>query len=58
MSQGLDSITIDNIRNYFRKARNYMLAYLEGYAGGKELEDQIKRYKKIYASHQRVAMAD
>ena len=28
--QGLDSITIDNIRNYFRKARNYMFAYLEG----------------------------
>ena len=56
--QGLDSITIDNIRNYFRKTRNYMFAYLEGYVGGKDLEDQIKRYKKMYVSHRRASMAD
>ena len=49
--QGLDSVTIDNIKNYYRKARNYMFAYLEGYVGGNELEEQIKRYKKIYSSH-------
>lgn len=42
--QGLDSITIDNIR---RKARNHV----EGYIGWKELEDQIKWYKKICALH-------
>ena len=41
--QGLDSVNLDNIRNYFRKARNYMFAYLEGYCGGNELELQIKR---------------
>ena len=58
MPQELDSITIDNIRKYFRKARNYMFAYLEGYVGGKNLEDQIKRYKKIYASHRKASMAD
>ena len=56
--QGLDSITIDNIRNYFRKARNYMFAYLEGYVGGKDLENQIKRYKKMYVSYRRASMAD
>ena len=32
-----------------------MFAYLEGYVGGKELEEQIKRYKKIYASHRRAS---
>ena len=39
-------------------ARNYMFAYFEGFVVGKELEEQIKQYKKIYASHQRASTAD
>ena len=27
-----------------------MFAYLEGYAGGNQLEDTVKKYKKIYKS--------
>ena len=46
----LDSITTENIQNYFRKVRHYMLAYLQGYAGGAELEKEVKRIK----SHCRV----
>ena len=38
---------VENIQNYYNKARNYMFAYLEGIAGGMELEDTVKRYKKI-----------
>ena len=55
---GLDSVSIENIKNYFRKSRNYMFAYMEGYAGGGELETQIKKYKKIYKSHQRPSIVD
>ena len=32
-----------------------MFAYLDGYVGGKELEEQVKQYKKIYASHWRAS---
>jgi len=46
--KGLNSVTLDNIQNYFRKARNYMFAYLEGYSSGNELEIQVKRYKYIF----------
>jgi len=56
--QGLDSVSLENIRNYFRKARHYMFAYLEGYNGGNELEQQVKRYKKIYQSHRRPSTVD
>ena len=40
--KGLDSVTIENIKNYFRKAKIYMFAYLEGHVGGKELEEKVK----------------
>ena len=55
---GLDSVNLDNIRKYFRKARNYMFAYLEGIAGGNLLEDKIKNYKNYYKSHRRSIMED
>ena len=50
----LDSVTSENIQNYFRKVRHYMFAYLQGIAGGAELEKEVKRMKKIYKSHRRV----
>ena len=44
---GLDSEMVENIQYCYNKARNYMFAYLEGIAGGKELEDTVKRYKNF-----------
>lgn len=40
----LDAITIDNVKNHYRKVRHYMFAYLEGVPGGSDLEKTgIKR---------------
>ena len=47
---GLDTVTVDNIKNYHRKARHYMFAYFQGFVAGPKLEDQVKLYK----SHRRV----
>ena len=47
----LDSVTVENITNYFRKVRHYMFAYLQGIAGGLDLENEVKKMKKIYKSH-------
>ena len=43
----LDSVTTENMQNYFRKVRHYMFAYLQGYGGGAELEKEVKKIKKI-----------
>jgi len=50
----LDSVTVENITNYFRKVRHYMFAYLQGIAGVSGLENEVKKMKKIYKSHRRV----
>jgi hypothetical protein len=34
----LDSVTLDNIRKYFCKARDYEKAYREGHQAGKMVE--------------------
>jgi len=44
-------VTVENITNYFRKVRHYMFAYLQGIAGGLDLENEVKKMKKIYKSH-------
>ena len=49
---GLDSVTVENIKKYHRKARDYMFAYFQGFVAGPKLEDQIKLYK----SHRRVGV--
>ena len=54
----LDSVTTENIQNYFRKVRHYMFAYLQGYAGGIELEKEVKRIKKIFKSHRKVSQSN
>ena len=46
----LDFVTLDNIRKYFRKVREYERAYLEGHKTGEGVEDAIK----VYKSHRRV----
>ena len=46
----LASVTLENIKNFFRKSRDYMYAYLEGMEVGKQLDAQVK----VYKSHRRV----
>lgn len=50
----LDSVTIDKIRKYFRKSRDYGRAYREGHEAGKMLENAVKKYK----SHRRIFFED
>lgn len=49
---GLDSVSVESIKKYHRKARDYMFAYFEGFVAGPKLEDQVKLYK----SHRRVGV--
>ena len=42
----LETVTLENIQNYFRKVRYYMFAYLEGLPGGSDLEKLVKNYKR------------
>ena len=53
---GLDCVTVDNIRNYFRKSRHYMFGYLQGVAGGPQLEELVLKMKKNYKSHRKVGV--
>ena len=50
----LDSVSLENIQNHFRKVRHYMFSYLVGKTGGPELEEQVKTFKKEYKSHRRI----
>ena len=50
----LDIVT-RNIKNYFRKARQYMFGYIEGLGAGPELEKQIK---KIYKCHRKINVTE
>ena len=52
--KGFQSITMENIQNFFTKSRNYMFAYMEGLEAGTALELQMKEYK----SHRRVGVND
>ena len=51
----LDTVTMENFHNHFRKVRHYMFAYLEGLPGGSELETLVKKYKKVIKSHRRIS---
>ncbi len=51
----LDIVTLDNVKNHFRKIRHYMFAYLEGVPGGCDLEKLVKAYKKAIKSHRRIS---
>ena len=50
ITPSLDSITLDSIRKFFRKTRDYIRAYKEGLTAGPELENAVKKYK----SHRKV----
>ena len=51
INPGLNSVTLDQIRKYFRKMRETMHAYREGHTAGPELEKALKQYK----SHRRIS---
>ena len=51
-----DSVTVENIRNHFRKVRHYMFCYLEGLTPGKELDQALLKYKTAVKSHRRIGM--
>ena len=46
----LNSVSIETIRKYFRKSREYMKAYREGITDGVKVVEALKTYK----SHRRV----
>ena len=43
----LDSVTLENVQNHFRKVRHYTFAYLEGVPGGSGLEKLVKVIKRF-----------
>lgn len=43
----LDSVTHENISNHFRKVRQYIFGYIEDCAAGPELEEHVKKCKKL-----------
>ena len=50
----LDSVTVDLIRKYARKSRDYEKAYRDGNKAGKAVEDAVKLYKshrKVFSEH-------
>lgn len=54
----LDSISVENIQNYFRRARNYMYGFLLGHKAGIQLKKLIQKYSKEFKSHRRVPETD
>ena len=55
ITPALESVTEENMQKHLRKVRHYMFAYLEGVAGGSELEEVVKNYKKEIKSHRRIS---
>ena len=47
----LESVDTDLIRKYFRRIREYVRWYREGFATGPEIEKAIKLYRCWYLSH-------
>ena len=49
-----DSVSLENIKNHFRKVRHYMFSYVEGLTPGKELDQTLLKYKSAVKSHRRI----
>ena len=47
-----DTVSLENIQNYFRKVRHYMFCYLEV----TELDKACKKYKKAVKSHRKIGI--
>ena len=50
INPALESVSLDLIRKFYRKARDYERAYTEGLKAGKEVQEAVKQYK----SHRRI----
>ena len=48
----LDSVSLDTIRKFFRKMRDYIKTYKEGYIAGPALENAIKKYTSHCRIHE------
>ena len=53
--EAFDTVSVENIQNYFRRVRDYMYGYLLGHKAGIQLEEMVKKFSKQYKSHRRVA---
>ena len=53
---GLQSVSAENIANYHRKVRHYMISYLEGHVAGAKLEQNVAKYKIAVKSHRRIGI--
>ena len=42
-----DSVTHENILNYFRKAWQYVFGYMEGFIAWPEMETQVEKRQKF-----------
>ena len=51
-----DTVTLDNIKNHFRKVKHFMFGYLEGLKPGAELDEALKKYKVAAKSHRRIGI--
>ena len=53
LPEGLDSVTVEQIKKYFRTCRDYERAYREG-GTGREVEERVK----VFKSHRRITTSD
>jgi hypothetical protein len=51
LGPALDNVSVDLIRKYFRRVREYTRGYREGFAAGPPFENAVKQYK----SHRRIS---
>lgn len=53
-----DTVSLDNIKNHFRKVKHFMFGYLECFKPGTELDEALKKYKVAAKSHRRIGVND
>ena len=58
MENRLNSVSQDNIKNYFCKARQYIFGYLKGFTADPDLDKTVKKYKKLYKSHCKINITE
>ena len=53
---GLQSVSAENIANFHRMVRHYMMSYLEGHIARSKLEQNVAKYKKAVKSHRMIGI--
>ena len=46
-----DTVSVENIKNHFKKVKHFMFSYLEGLTPGAELDEALRKYKVAAKSH-------